>query len=278
MVSMLRREHQGNINEHTIQLLDVVVRLADSRVGQTLLRGNESGLQHGHHAVHETVNDLETTALAVIGGSVVTLVATLALQRQVLEGDIADLEDLHRHTVGLVLTDRLQQTGEQAGADNLELLSLGVGQLHGGVAIILAVQPGEVLIMRAQDQRQDLGPTGHGSFHTNNVGELVDGQRLGNSARLARERAGKVVEAVSDGNVLHDITLVQNIGAGRRDLDINDVGLASRGLGMVSHLAQVLADLIGSEVQTTALVDVGNLRLGDTGRKVGGDTSLSVVL
>lgn len=262
----------------TIQFLDVVMRITNGGVVQALLGDDECALQHRHHAVEQTVNNLEATALAVEGSSKVTLVATLALQGHVLESNVADLEDLHRHAVGLVLTDRLQQTGEKTGANHLELGGLGVGKLDSGVAIVLAVQPGKVLVMRAKNEWQNLRPTSHSSLNTNDVGELVDGEGLGNGAGLAGERARKVVEAVGDGNILHDITLVENIGASRGNLNINGISVVRRRLGTVCHLGQEVADLKRGKIQATALVDVGHLGCCGTGSKVRGDPSLTVVL
>lgn len=262
----------------TIQLLNVVLRITNRGVVKALLGNDESALQHRHHTVEQTVDNLETTALAVESGSKVTLVATLALQGQVFESNVANLEDLHGHTVGLVLTDGLQQTGEQAGADDLELGSLGIGKLDGGVAIVLAVQPGKVLIVRAENQRQDLRPAGHSGLDTDDVGELVDGEGLGNGAGLAGERAGEVVEAVRDGDILHDITLVKHIGASRGDLNVNGIGVVRGWLGTVRHLGQEVADLSRGKFQATALVDVGDLGGGGARSEVRGDPSLTVVL
>lgn len=224
------------------------------------------------------MDNLETTRLAVPGSSEVPLVTTLTLQRQVLESNIADFENLHGHSVMLVLTDGLEQTGQQACADNLELSRLGVGQLDGGVSIVLAVEPSEVLVVRAQDQGQHLRPAGHGSLHAHNIGKLVDGEGLSNGTGLAGERPGKVVEAISDGDILHDVGLVENVGSRRRDKHINQILGSGRGLRIVSHLLQESANLLGGELQAAALVEVGNLGLSRTGRNVGDDSSLVVVI
>lgn len=224
------------------------------------------------------MDNFESTRLAIPGSGKVPLVTTLALQRQVLESDIADLEDLHGHGVMLVLTDGLEQTGQQAGADNLELKSLRVGQLDGGVTVVLAVEPSEVLVVRAQNQGQHLRPACHGSLHAHNIAELVDGERLGNGTGLARERPGKVVEAISDGDILHDVGLVEHVSSRRRNKHINQVLRSGRGLRIVSHLLQERADLFGGELQSAALVEVGDLGLSRTGRNVGDDSSLVVVI
>lgn len=93
------------------------------------------------------MDDLETATPPVPSSSKVALVTALSLQRQILESNVAYFEDLHGHGVVLVFTNGLQQTRQQAGTDNLEFKGLGVGQLDSGIAVILAVQPAEVLIV-----------------------------------------------------------------------------------------------------------------------------------
>ena len=223
------------------------------------------------------MHNLKSTSLAVPGGGEMTLVATLALQCQVLESNVANLKDLHGHTVCLVLADGLQQSREQTSADNLELNGFRVGQSDGSVAVVLAVQPSEVLFMGAKDKREHLGPASHGGFHANDIGELVDGKGLSNGSRLAGERTRKRVETISNGNILHDIALVENVGARRGDVDIDEVRVISRWLGVVCHLLQVGTDLGSGEVQATALVDVGHFRLGSARLDVRSDAGLAVV-
>lgn len=180
--------------------------------------------------------------------------------------------------MSLVLTDGLQKTRKKACANNLELGGLGVGQPDGTATVILAVQPAEVLIVRAEDQRHDLGPAGHGGLSADHVGQLVDGKRLGDGAGLAGEGLGELVKAVGDSNILHDVALVEDIGASRGDLDVNGVRVVGGRSSAEGHLLQQSADLGGAEVQATALVDVRHFGLGDTGGNVRGDASLLVVL
>jgi len=261
----------------TISLLDIIVGITCGRVLKALLTGDEGALEHGHDAVKKTVDNLKATALAVEGSSEVSLVATLALHGQVLEGNIADLEDPHGNGMVLVLTNGLQETREQASADNLEFGSLGVGQLDGGVSVILAVQPTEVLIVRAQDEGHHFRPTSHGSLHANDIGKLVDGKRLSNCAGDVGECARKRVETVSNGHIFHDITLMENIGTGWGDFHIDDVRRNCGGLGAVRHLCELVADLSGAEFQATALVDVRDFSLRGAGSEIGGNTCLVIV-
>ena len=262
----------------TLELLDPVVRVADGGVLQALFAGDEGALEHGHDAVQKAVDDFEATGLAAPCGRKMALVTALPLQGEVLVGHVADFEDLHRHRVVLVFADRLQETGQQACAHHLELERLGVGQLDRRVAVVLAVQPAEVLVVRAQDQRHNFRPAGHGGFHAYNVRELVDWEGLRDRAGLAREGPREVVESVRDRHVLHDVGLVKHVGAGRRDEHVDHIRRRRRWLGVVRHLPQQFANLGGGELEATALVDVGNLRLSGAGGHVWGDSGLVVVV
>lgn len=118
---------------------------------QPFLARQEGGFQHQHDAVHEPVHDLEPAAPGQKRGGEVALVAALALERRVLEGDVADLEDADRDAVVLVLPERLEEAREEGRAHDLVLRRLGVGQSDGGGAVVGAVQVGEVLRVRAED-------------------------------------------------------------------------------------------------------------------------------
>lgn len=180
--------------------------------------------------------------------------------------------------MSLVLTDGLQKTREKACANDLELGGLGVGQLNGTATVVFAVQPAEVLIVRAEDKRHDLGPAGHSGLNADHVGQLVDRQRLGDGTGLAGKGLGELVKAVGNRDILHDVALVEDVGASGGDLDVNGVRVVGGGSGAERHLLQQSADLGGAEVQATALVDVRHFGLGDTGSDVRGDASLLIVL
>lgn len=70
---------------------------------------------------------------------------------------------------------------------------------------------------------------------------------------------------------------MENIGARRGNIDIDEVRATSRWLGVVCHLLQIGTDLGRGEVQATALVDVGHFRLSSTGLDVRGDAGLAIV-
>lgn len=224
------------------------------------------------------MDSLETRGLAAPGSSKVALVASLALLGIVLEDNVGDLEDLHGHTVALVLTDGLEKTGKQRGADNLVLEGLGVGKADDSVTVVLAVEPGKVLVVRAEDEREDFDPAGHGGLDTDNIAELVDGQGTANGGAASGRCAGEVVEAVADGKILHDITLVQNIGARGRDSNVEEVLVGGRGLGNVSHLGEELAEVLGRAVEASAGVEVVDLGGGLAGLENRCDTAEVVVL
>ena len=73
-------------NAHTIKLLNEVT--LQFRVLQAILTSDESRPKHQHNAVQQTVDVLETAALAVPGGGEVALVTALALQAGVLKADV----------------------------------------------------------------------------------------------------------------------------------------------------------------------------------------------
>ena len=102
------------------------------------------------------------------------------------------------------------------------LCGLGVGERDGG-AVVLAVEPAEVLVTSAQDQRHDLSPSSHGGLKADNIAQLVDGQGLGDGGGLVGVVPWESVEAVGDSDILHDVTLVQDVGTGLRDGDVEDV-------------------------------------------------------
>jgi hypothetical protein len=71
---------------------------------------------------------------------------------------------------------------------------------------------------------------------------------------------------------------VKHIGTSGRDFYVDDVRRSCGWLSAVRHLCEVGTDLSGAEFQATALVDVRDLGLGDTGGEIGGHSSLVVVL
>lgn len=205
----------------TIKLLDPVLRVTCGRALKTLLGSNEGALQHGHDPVQKTVDNFKTAGLSVPCGREMSFVATLTLQLQVFERHVANLEDLHGHRVMLVLTDRLQETRDEAGTDDLELQSLGVGKLNSSVTVILAVEPGEVFVMRTQDQRQSFRPASHGRLCSDDVGEFVNGERLADGAGDVGERSWELVETVGNGGIFHDVRLMKHVRTSRWDIDVN---------------------------------------------------------
>lgn len=125
----------------------------------------------------------------------------------------------------LVLADGLEEAGKQGGADNLVFQGLGVCQTHGSLAVVLAVQPGKVLIVAAENEGQDFAPAGHGGFESDNVGQLVDHEGGTDGGTSCRGSARQLVETITDRQVLHNITLMQDIGTRGRDGDFEQVGI-----------------------------------------------------
>lgn len=190
--------------KHTLSSLDPVAINLFSRASVKNL-----GAQHRHQAVKQAVNNLEPARLSTERSGKVPLVLGLALQGLVLESDIAGLKDLDGQTVLSVFSDGLEEAREQACAHNLVLGRLGVRQAHRCLAVVLAVEPGKVLVVRAQDQGHDLGPAAQRCLEADNVGELVEREGLCDEGAAALgEGPVQVVVAVSDGDVLHDVALV----------------------------------------------------------------------
>lgn len=205
-----------------VELLDPVAIGFD---GSVLAVSDEVGAEHEQQAVQQTVDNLESAGLSTPGGSEVALVTGPPLGLHVLEDNIGGLEDLDGQAVALVLADSLDQTGQERGADDLILQRLGVGEPDDSVAVILAVEPCKVLVVTAESQGHDLAPSGHGSLDAHNVAELVDGERGGNGGAAVGGAARQPVEAVADGDILHDIGLVQDIGTSWGDGDLQQVGV-----------------------------------------------------
>lgn len=114
-------------------------------------------LQHRHHAIQQPMNDLEPRALIAPHRREPPRIARLALRARVLEHDVGRLEDPDRQRVRAVLPDRLEEAGEERGADYLVLERLGVGESDGRGAVVFSVEPGEVLVVRALSIASEAG-------------------------------------------------------------------------------------------------------------------------
>lgn len=111
----------------------------------------------------------------------------------------------------------------------------GVCEGDGCGAVVGAVEVGEVFGVGAEDEGEDFGPAGHGGFEADDVGEFVDGEGLGDGAGDGGEGAGEGVEAVGDGDVFHYVGLVEDVGAGGGDVDVDEVGGGGGGGCVVGH-------------------------------------------
>ena len=97
------------------------------------------------------MHDLEAAGLGQERGGEVALVATFALESEIFEGDVADFEDLDGDAVVFVFAEGFEEAGEEGRAHDLVFGRFGVGQADGGVAVVDAVQVGEILGVRAED-------------------------------------------------------------------------------------------------------------------------------
>lgn len=201
---------------------------------------------------------LESRSLSAISRRKLALVPALPLLRLVFVDDVGGLEDLDGEGVFAVFADGLEDSGDEGCAHDLVFGCLGVGELDGSV-VVGVVQPAKVLVVRAKNQRHDLAPAGHGTLQPDDIGELVDGEGLGDRGGLVGEGVGKRIVAVGDGNILHDVALVENIGASDGNVNIDEVGVGGRGAGDVGHLGELGADVLRGEGEAAALVNVGDL-------------------
>lgn len=132
--------------------------------------------------------------------------------------------------------------------------------------------------MAAEDEGHDLTPAGHGGFDADDVAELVDGEGTANGGAAVGRCAGELVEAVADGEVFHDVALVEDVGSRGGDGYFEEVGVLLGGLGDVGHLGEELAKLVGGGVETGAIVEVVDFGGGDAGLEGGSDAGEVVVV
>lgn len=126
-----------------------------------------------------------------------------------------------------------------------------------------------------ENQRQDFSPPSLGAQPPHRIRQLVQRERFRNRTR-GGEGSRQIVEAISDGNLLHQIAFVQNIGSGGRNENVDDIfrvravlssriDRLERGVvilrrgdrRMVSHLTEEGDNGGWGEGETGAGVDVG---------------------
>ena len=142
--------------------------------------------------------------------------------RFIFECDITAFKDLEWEGMFPVFSNGFKKSWEKGCTNDLVLCSLGVGEFYGGLAVVFAVEPSEVLVVGAENERHDFCPSGHSRFLTDNIRELVQWEGLSYGSG-GRECLWKVVVPISNGYVFHNITLVENIRAGNRDFDIDEI-------------------------------------------------------
>ena len=87
-----------------------------------------------------------------------------------------------------------------------------------------------------------------------------------------------MVETVGNGDIFHDVCLVQHVRTSRGNIDINKIWGFGRGLRAICHLVKEFSDVSSRKVQSAALVDERNLCLCCAGCDIRSDTRLMVVL
>ena len=162
-----------------VHLADPIRAFTHPLAIQSLFASHESRFQHQHDAIHEPVYDFETASLGEEGGGEVALIAAFALEGLILEGYVADFEDLDRDAVVFVFFEGLEEAREERRADDLVFCCFRVGQPDGSVAVVDAIEESKILCMRAEDEGEDFRPACHCRLDSYNVAEFVDGERLG---------------------------------------------------------------------------------------------------
>src|ERR1700761_4910432 len=121
------------------------------------------------------MHNLKATSLSTPSRRTMTLIPRLPLTSQIFETNITNLKKPQRQGMLPILPNGLQQTRQQTRAHNLVLSTFRILQANRQLPIIHAIQRRKVLIMAAQDQRHDLGPTRLRRFIPQDIAEPVDG-------------------------------------------------------------------------------------------------------
>mmetsp|Transcript_16301 Transcript_16301/g.35439 ORF Transcript_16301/g.35439 Transcript_16301/m.35439 type:complete len:215 (+) Transcript_16301:687-1331(+) len=172
-------------------------------------------LRHTHHlheAVEEAVHHLEAGGgPAEERGGAADVLGADVLGRVELH-HVRHLEDLHRQGGLLVAAQRLQQPRHQRRAHALEVDGLGVADERRLVDVRGAVHQLKVVALGPQDPRQHLREPGHRHLVADQIREAVHRQLLAHGDCLGHGH-GEVVEAVGNGDILHDVAGVQHVAA-----------------------------------------------------------------
>ena len=99
----------------TVLFLEVV-----STLGPRVRRADPLHLEGFHHLIQQPVDDLKPRAFITPNGRRVPHVPRLPLQAEILEHDVGRLEHLDRERVRPVLSNSLEQTGNERGSNDLE--------------------------------------------------------------------------------------------------------------------------------------------------------------
>ena len=78
-----------------------------------------------------------------------------------------------------------------------------------------------------ENQREDFDPARFGTQSSHRIGELVEREWLGDSARR-RESPFQVVESVRDSRIFHDVAFVENVRTSGRNEDVEEIGFVDR--------------------------------------------------
>lgn len=93
--------------------------------------------------------DLEPGGLVTPNGGGVSDITRLPFPCGIFDDDVARLEDFYWKRVRAVLSNGLQEPGNERGTHDLEFERFGIGDLDDCLAVVNMVEPLKVLLVRA---------------------------------------------------------------------------------------------------------------------------------
>lgn len=105
--------------------------------------------QHLHDPVQHAMHDLKTGGLVAPQRCRMPYILGLSLSSWIFQDNIRCLKDAYWERMRTILSDSLKESREKGRPHNLEFQRLGVGDLNRRCSIIFAVEPFEILLMRA---------------------------------------------------------------------------------------------------------------------------------
>ena len=183
-----------------------------------------------HHAIERAVRHFKPARRVAVQHQQPPAVPRADILARVEKDDVAHLEELRGDRRVLVRAHRLQHALQQRRPRHLHVQRTRIRDDRRAIAVVLAVNVGEVVVVRAEDPGQDLAEPLRRHLLAHEVGKVV--QRL---LRTDRHDVGPrlffvdVVVPVRDGDVLGDVARVEDVGPCRWHLHAQHVAVDLRG-------------------------------------------------